>query len=92
MTHLGAALPELAYAADTHSPWQLGADVVANPLRIVDGAVAVPSSPGLGVVLDRDALARMHEDYMRCGITERDDETYMRSAFEPSFRNVAPRW
>lgn len=92
MTHLGAALPELTYAADTHSPWQLGVDVVENPLRIVGGAVDVPAGPGLGVTLDRDALARMHEDFVRCGITERDDETYMRQAYKPDFRDVKPRW
>jgi len=92
MTHLGAALPELPYAADTHTPWQLGIDVVETPLRFVDGAVPVPKGPGLGVTLDRDALARMHEDFLRCGITERDDTTYMRTTFEPGFTNDSPRW
>ncbi|MGW8955505.1 glucarate dehydratase family protein [Streptomyces sp. NPDC055709] len=92
MTHLGAALPELTYAADTHTPWQFGADVVEQPLRFVDGAVPVPRTPGLGVTLDRDALARMHEDYLRCGIRERDDATYMRQAFRPGFRDERPRW
>jgi glucarate dehydratase len=92
MTHLGAALPELSYAADTHTPWQLGVDVLEEPLRFVDGAVPVPKRPGLGVTLDRDALARMHEDYLRCGITERDDATYMRKTFNPEFRNDSPRW
>ncbi len=79
MTHLGGALPELTYAADTHTPWQCGVDVLDEPLSIVDGRVAVPTGPGLGVALDRDALARMHEDYLRCGIRERDDTGYMRS-------------
>jgi len=92
MTHLGAALPELTYAADTHSPWQLGVDVVDRPLRIADGAVMVPTAPGLGVTLDRDALARMHEDFQRCGITERDDAAYMRHAYAKDFRDVRPRW
>ncbi|MEV6969052.1 glucarate dehydratase family protein [Hamadaea sp. NPDC051192] len=92
MTHLGAAVPELSYAADTHTPWQLGVDVVETPLRFVDGAVPVPTGPGLGVTLDRDALARMHEDYLRCGVTERDDTTYMRRTFDPEFRNTSPRW
>ncbi|NUR73676.1 MAG: glucarate dehydratase [Hamadaea sp.] len=92
MTHLGAALPELSYAADTHTPWQLGVDVVEQPLRFVDGAVQVPTTPGLGVTLDRDALARMHEDYLRCGVTERDDTTYMQKTFRPEFRNNSPRW
>lgn len=92
MTHLGAALPELTYAADTHTPWQLGVDVVTEPLRFADGAVPVPTGPGLGVTLDRDALARMHEDYLRCGITERDDTTYMRATFDPAYTSERPRW
>ncbi|MFI5530018.1 glucarate dehydratase family protein [Kitasatospora sp. NPDC051853] len=91
MTHLGAALPELGYAADTHTPWQLGTDVVADPLPIVDGAVRVPDGPGLGVELDPDALARLHENYRRCGIRERDDTAY-RQQFEPDFRKRRPRW
>ncbi|HCT81817.1 MAG TPA: glucarate dehydratase [Micromonosporaceae bacterium] len=89
MTHLGGALPELSYAADTHTPWQLGVDVLAEPLPIVDGAVSVPTGPGLGISLDRDALARMHEDYLRCGIRERDDTTYIRT-FQPDW--VRPTW
>jgi glucarate dehydratase len=89
MTHLGGALPELSYAADTHTPWQCGVDVLEEPLSIVDGAVTVPSGPGLGVTLDRDALARMHEDYLRCGIRERDDTGYMRT-FQPGWER--PLW
>lgn len=91
MTHLGAALPQLSYAADTHTPWQLGVDVVENPLTFVDGAVPVPMSPGLGVRLDRDALARLHENYLRQGITGRDDTGYMRR-FHPDFDPAKPRW
>ncbi|HLS15100.1 MAG TPA: glucarate dehydratase family protein [Beutenbergiaceae bacterium] len=85
MSHLGGAMPQLTYAADTHTPWQLGVDVVADPLPIIDGAVRVPDSPGLGVSLDPDALARMHEDYLRCGLTERDDTGYMRS-IDPDYQ------
>ncbi|MFJ9520821.1 glucarate dehydratase family protein [Kitasatospora sp. NPDC101801] len=91
MTHLGAALPELTYAADTHTPWQYGEDVLAEPLRIVDGAVRVPDTPGLGVRLDPDALARLHENYLRCGIRERDDTAYLRS-IDPGFEKRRPRW
>jgi glucarate dehydratase len=43
------------------------------------------------VTLDRDALARMHEDYLRCGIRSRDDFTYMRT-FRPDFEKRVPRW
>jgi glucarate dehydratase len=89
MTHLGGALPELTYAADTHTPWQCGVDVLEEPLSIVDGAVTVPAKPGLGITLDRDALARMHQDYLRCGIRERDDTGYIRT-FQPDWQR--PLW
>ncbi|WP_250036613.1 glucarate dehydratase family protein [Paractinoplanes maris] len=91
MVHLGAATPNLTYDADTHTPWQLGADVVTEPLSFVDGAVAVPHGPGLGVTLDRDALARMHADYLACGLRERDDTSYLRQ-FRPGFEKLRPRW
>ncbi|MEV4754216.1 glucarate dehydratase family protein [Micromonospora sp. NPDC049559] len=91
MTHLAAATPNLAYAADTHTPWQSGVDVVERPLEISDGAVTVPALPGLGVRLDRDALARMHEDYLRCGLRRRDDTGYLRR-FEPDYERRRPRW
>ncbi|MEU4482608.1 glucarate dehydratase family protein [Micromonospora sp. NPDC023966] len=91
MTHLGGALPELTYAADTHTPWLHGLDVLEQPLPIVDGAVKVPATPGLGVSLDRDALARMHENYLRCGIRERDDTSYMRRV-RPDYDHRLPRW
>ncbi|MFI7462612.1 glucarate dehydratase family protein [Nonomuraea sp. NPDC049646] len=92
MTHLAAATPNLTFACDTHTPWQDGQDVVfPGSLRFVDGAVPVPAGPGLGVELDRDALAVMHEQYETCGIRARDDTTYMRR-IEPSFSAKIPRW
>ncbi|MFI6477193.1 glucarate dehydratase family protein [Nonomuraea sp. NPDC050663] len=92
MTHLAAATPNLTHACDTHTPWQDGQDVVApGALRFVDGAVPVPDGPGLGIELDRDALARMHEQYLACGITSRDDTGYMQR-FEPGFSTRRPRW
>jgi glucarate dehydratase len=33
----------------------------------------------------------MHEDYLRCGITERDDTAYMRSV-EPTWEKRRPKW
>ncbi|GAA3169319.1 glucarate dehydratase family protein [Nonomuraea roseoviolacea] len=92
MTHLAAATPNLTYACDTHTPWQDGQDVVASgSLRFVDGAVPVPPGPGLGVELDRDALAVMHEQYLRCRITSRDDQGYMRR-FDPEFSTRRASW
>jgi glucarate dehydratase len=91
MTHLAAAAPNLTYAVDTHTPWQCGADVVDEPLAFRGGSVTVPNAPGLGVTLDRDALARMHEDYQTCGIRRREDTTYMRTV-QPDFDASVPRW
>lgn len=89
MTHLGGALPELTYAADTHTPWQMGVDILEEALPIVDGGVDVPARPGLGVRLDRDQLARLHENYLQCGIRDRDDTGYMRK-FKPDWQR--PLW
>ncbi|WP_460779410.1 enolase C-terminal domain-like protein [Nonomuraea fastidiosa] len=92
MTHLAAATPNLTFACDTHTPWQDGQDVVApGALRFENGAVPVPTAPGLGVELDRDALAVMNEQYEKCGIRKRDDTSYMRR-FDPSFTAKRPRW
>jgi glucarate dehydratase len=91
MVHLAASTPNLTYAVDTHTPWQLGVDVVRTPLRFVDGSVDVPNRPGLGVELDREALATMNADYLRCGIRERDDTTYLRS-LQPDYEWKRPRW
>jgi len=91
MTHLAAATPNLTYAVDTHSPWQSGVDVVADPLVISGGSAAVPDGPGLGVTLNRDALGSLHENYLRCGIRERDDTAY-RQRFEPGYTKRRPRW
>jgi glucarate dehydratase len=93
MTHLAAATPELTYACDTHWPWKRADEDVVEPgaLAFVGGAVAVPTGPGLGVELDRDGLARLHELYERSGIRTRDDTAYMRE-IDASYRRVTPRW
>ncbi|MCT2581649.1 glucarate dehydratase family protein [Actinophytocola gossypii] len=96
MTHLAAATPNLTYACDTHWPWKDPADDVVDivqpgTLRFTGGAVTVPTAPGLGVDLDRDALARLHEQYLTCGITARDDTAYYRR-HHPHFDPTPPRW
>ena len=91
MVHLAASTPLLTYAVDTHTPWASGVDVVADPLVITGGAARVPDTPGLGVTLDPDALARLHENWRHCGIRERDDTGY-RQQFEPDYVKRRPRW
>ncbi|MEV6589656.1 glucarate dehydratase family protein [Streptomyces acidicola] len=93
MTHLAAATPGLTYACDTHWPWKRPDEDVIAPgvLRFTEGRVEVPTAPGLGVELDRDALARLHQQYLDCGVRDRDDTGYMRR-FEPTFECTTPRW
>jgi glucarate dehydratase len=90
MTHLAAATPNLTYACDTHYPWQ-SEDVVMEPFTFVDGAIKVSDKPGLGIDLNRDALAILHERYLKCGLTERNDELAMQ-AKQPGWRFEATRW
>ncbi|BBH71788.1 glucarate dehydratase [Actinoplanes sp. OR16] len=92
MTHLAAATPNLTYACDTHYPWNSADDVIRNgPLRFVDGALAVPPGPGLGVELDADALERLHRVYVDSGRQIRDDTGYARR-FDPDYDPELPRW
>ena len=84
-------MPNLTYALDTHWPWKEEDVVVEGTLRFVDGAISVPSAPGLGVELDDDALGRLHEQYLACGITERSDTLYMQSVHS-DFSAGLPRW
>jgi glucarate dehydratase len=91
MVHLAAATPNLTYACDTHWPWKTADVIKGEPLTFANGAVRVPDGPGLGVELDRDALAALHEQYLRCGIRTRDDTTYMRR-FDPAYERIQPRW
>jgi glucarate dehydratase len=91
MVHLAGATPNLSYACDTHWPWKTEEVVKPGVLEIRDGAVAVPTTPGLGIELDDDALAALHEQYVRCGIRDRDDTGYMQSV-RPEFEATSPRW
>jgi glucarate dehydratase len=91
MVHLAAATPNLNYACDTHWPWKTEDVVKGEPLTFVNGAVRVPDGPGLGVELDGDALAALHEQYLRSGIRTRDDTAYM-SRCDPAYQRIQPRW
>lgn len=93
MIQLAAATSNIDYACDTHWPWKRAQDDVIRPgvLAIENGSVAVPTAPGLGIELDEQALARMHQQYLDCGLKQRDDTGYMRS-IDPSFELKCPRW
>jgi len=77
-TQVGAAAPGKITALDTHWIWQDGQGLTERPLEIRDGAIEVPTTPGLGVRLDRDRLAAAHELYNEHGLGARDDGVAMR--------------
>ena len=63
--HLAAVTPHCPFieflpAELTDS--QLRQDLVKEDLQIIDGKVAVPDKPGLGIELDMDALKRFEQD------------------------------
>jgi glucarate dehydratase len=76
-THVAAAAPGKITAIDTHWIWQDGQHLTRAPLKIVDGHIAVPTGPGLGVELDPAALEQAHQLYLGMGLGARDDAVAM---------------
>jgi len=91
MVHLGAAIPNLQYDLDTHYPWQSDEVIAGGRIKFEEGAVTVPEGPGLGVELDRKALATLHQNYLDCGLTKRNDEIEMQKVV-PGWKFQAVRW
>lgn len=91
MTHVAAAVPNLTYACDTHYPWQDEDVVAGGRIAFHEGSVRVPSAPGLGVRIDREALAKLHDQYLSCGIRNRDDRRQMQK-YDPKFTGESPRY
>jgi glucarate dehydratase len=91
MTHVAASIPNLTYACDTHYPWQEEEVIKGGRVAFENGAVRVPTTPGIGVELDRDRLAELHAQYLSCGVRNRDDLTQMRK-YEPGFSGKNPRF
>ncbi|MDH6221624.1 enolase C-terminal domain-like protein [Streptomyces pseudovenezuelae] len=78
VTHCGAAAPGAYNALDTHWIWQEGTErLTTTPPRIVDGEIAVPDAPGLGVHLDENRLLAAHELYREKALGARDDAVTM---------------
>jgi glucarate dehydratase len=91
MTHVAAAVPNLSYACDTHYPWQEEDVVVGGRLPIEAGCVRISEAPGLGVDLDRERLAALHEQFLAIDIRSRDDARQMRK-YDPQWRANKPRF
>lgn len=67
MLHLGAVLPNLTFAADAHYHHLKDDIIEGGPFEYRDGAIEVPTAPGLGVSLNRDKINEYAELYRRLG-------------------------
>jgi glucarate dehydratase len=76
-THVAAAACGRTTAIDTHWIWQDGERLTREPLRIVDGAIAVPEPPGLGVEVDLDQIEKARLLHNSLNIQARDDARAM---------------
>ena len=77
-THCAAAAPGEITAIGTHWIWQQGQErLTREPLRIENGAVAVPDRPGLGIEPDMKRIAEAHALYKKVAGGARDDAIAM---------------
>jgi glucarate dehydratase len=91
MTHVAATIPSLTYACDTHYPWQEDEIIAGGKLKFDKGSLTISDKPGLGVTLDYAALEKLHQNYLNCGISERNDELEMQK-YQPSWQAKLPRF
>lgn len=95
-THVAAAAPGRVTAIDTHWIWQDGQRLTKDPFRIVNGEIKLPSTPGLGVVLDWEQVEAAHATYKSLGLGGRDDALGMQClmpgwTFDPKLPCMLPR-
>jgi glucarate dehydratase len=76
-THVAAAAPGKITAIDTHWIWQDGQRLTTEPLQIVNGSIAVPKTPGLGIQADMGQIEKAHALYQKMGPGARDDAMAM---------------
>jgi glucarate dehydratase len=85
MLHLGAALPNLSFAADAHYHHIVDDVIKGGKMEYRDGKIAVPKGPGLGVELDRDKVAQYAELYRELG-----SYPYDRDPGRPDWYTIMP--
>lgn len=89
MLHLGAVLPNLAFAADAHYHHLTDDIIEGGLLKYEGGAIRVPDGPGLGVRLDREKVRCYSELYQRLGNYPYDQDP-ARPGWSPTVPN--DRW
>lgn len=75
-----------------HAFPQIDEEVIkGGKLPIVDGCVKITRAPGLGLELDHDQLGKLHDQYLTCGIRQRDDVKQMQR-YTSEWKIVKPRF
>ena len=94
MTHVAAATRALTYDVDTHYPWLDAADeiVAGGKIRFEQGSLRLPDAPGLGIEVDRDALARQAALFNAVTYRDRDDVGHMQRTVDANWSEHLPRW
>ena len=89
MLHLGAVLPALPFAVDTHYHHLTDDVIVGGKMTYTDGAIKVPTGPGLGIELDPDRMEQYAAYYREVG-----NYTYDRDPERPGWFPLVPneRW
>ena len=89
MLHLGAAVPNLSFAADAHYHHITDDIIVGGKMVYTNGAIKVPEGNGLGVELDREKLGKYSEYYKMQG-----GYPYDRDPERPDWYSILPekRW
>ncbi|MCR9138722.1 MAG: mandelate racemase [Alphaproteobacteria bacterium] len=67
MLHLGAALPNLNFAADAHYHHLRDDVLLGGPMRYENGIIPLPKGPGLGIEVDRGKIEEFAENFRAQG-------------------------
>jgi len=85
MLHLAAAIPNLSFAADAHYHHLADDIITGGKMKYVNGCIAAPTGPGLGVWLDRAKLNKYAELYKKLG-----NYPYDRDPHRPDWYSITP--
>lgn len=67
MIHTASTIPRMTFAGDAHYHYLKDDIIVGGKMKYVDGAIAVPKGPGLGVQLDEEKMAKYARYYAEKG-------------------------
>lgn len=67
MLHTASTIPEMSFAGDAHYHYLTDDIIEGGLMKYVDGAIAVPTGPGLGVKLDEEKMRRYEKYYEEKG-------------------------